>query len=245
MVEFRRHLELQWWKVIIDQVQLSFNEGVYMHVLGYKNPMKVFLCVPFMVGDDPQQNKLAGVFEAGNHSCRICNFPTKSTLTYDKLTHKERDITLIEPLALDFDAIKKGNANTYIGTGRNLKNNQFVNPDLFKKLQSLTDESIHYSPYNPFFQLPMGRLTTNILFGGTPADDFHTFCAGLLASVLSWVLRIVMFMDNSFDEVYMRKSKERLEKRVKAMPSGCESSIPHVPFTRFRTGLTYIVTGEL
>jgi hypothetical protein len=216
-----------------------------MHVLGYDRPMKVFMCVPFCVGDDPQQNKLAGVYEAGSYSCRLCDCPTIKTITYNKNQHPYRNLGVIEGIVATYCDFSKQNCDEYFGTGRTLKR-KGINQQFYKDVMGLSKKSIHFHPYNPFYKLPMGAGTcTNILYGGSPADDFHTFCAGLLSSIVSWVLKIVMMLSASFDPVYHNVAKGRLEERIVRLPSGYESTIPHVPFTKFKSGLTYLVTGKL
>jgi hypothetical protein len=239
--KFKQQVEYDWWKPIIDDVNNSWINGTEMFILGH-GVKKVHLCVPFFIGDDPQLCKVSGI-KAGrpNCGCRYCIYPTSNSKMkkYDKNIHTERNLDEIKRLSLELKRIRIENPNE---CERDLKKRRSDDQQiLYNKL--VNDESVNVEYNSPFWDLYMG-FNNDILRGGTPADDFHTLCAGLFPSINSWILRIIILISEKCGDLkYKNISKKLLDHRIRNMPLGYETTMRHIPFVNFKQGLTFLVAG--
>jgi hypothetical protein len=88
---WKRNLQFLWWKRFISQIAEGWKVGYPMTILGLGRVRVFFVCNSFL-GDQPQLNHMAGIYDSrGKHACRMCIYPTTTTIEYDSSIHCSRN----------------------------------------------------------------------------------------------------------------------------------------------------------
>ena len=180
--------------------------------------------VAFIVGDDPSQHRICGLSEGmARHGCTFCNCNTLHGLVYDPIRDIPRDITLIREECVKAERI----TNKFMS----MKKNGFkISPEDKLLMKKLKHKNIH--PYiNPFHAAPMGF--NNNIFKGAPPDLLHVYCAGLMKSLVNWVMTIVSCIAQVIPN--FRKGPSIFDSRISNFPY--VHDMPHVYWKTFNGGL--------
>jgi len=216
---FQHLIDREYWKDVIDIISQANKYGVYMRVLGV--PDKVLLVYPYIVahvGDEPGQKRMLGMKE-GNATrfCIHCEY-TLNHGVYDPRLHRARIAT---ELANDCRLAESAYLKKLEGGDKNKKRG--LQPDEILAFNYLKDLSIN--PWtNPLHIAPMGYK--NNIFK-TPYDLLHTFCGGIIKSLLLYTLEIIVQLNVGSDDKY-RGVSGRFDSRLVSFPTLTEC-LPHVP----------------
>ena len=219
-------VEREYWRKIMEDIKRHWDSGgVRVHVLGHGMKL-LFPCVAFFVGDDPQQHRQAGLQE-GNclHGCTYCTYSYKDGL-YNDVIHLPRNYADI--------FVKCSLAER---TSEKQRRGELVSKVEEENLSELRYFNMH--PFrNPAFDAPMGH--DNNIFIATPPDTLHNFCAGLMKSLVKFILTIAHNLGKiqEFSTV-----ASRLEERV--IDFCYVHDMPHVNWTKFKDGvMQYVQTSK-
>ena len=217
---FELYVERTFWHTLIEIISNYSVRGVKLQVLG--QGIKTFYPrIAFVVGDDPAQHRISGLSEGmATHGCTYCNYNTRTGLVYDPQVDTIRDIDTIRR---DCSIAKPLMQRVMQGQKLNKQENIII-----KKLQA---QNVH--PYlNPFFNAPMG-FENNIYQGATP-DLLHLFCAGLMKSLVQWVMTIISCI-SQYPNSGFKNGPVIFDSRISNFPY--VHDMPHLYWTTFRSGL--------
>jgi hypothetical protein len=155
---FKKEIDRKFWETCLGSIYSHADSGLKIYFKGAI--VNIFIRIPFIIGDDPAQHQMTGVFE-GNcfHSCIQCLMPTREGITLE-------NFQTLYP-ARNYQQIKNScvTAEKEIAQRRyGIKNE--TNEAAITQLKAISLHPIR----NAFHYLPMGHRN-NLYF--TPADLLH------------------------------------------------------------------------
>ena len=216
----------------MEAITKGWKEGYNIPILGH-GIRKVYTYLAFFVGDDPELQQKSGMMQAPTFACRSCLYPTNQIVMCNVENHPPRKLG--DFLAIQAKAIEAKLA-WFQGAPRSTNTHAGVSV-----LNEVTSEGYHVLPLNPFHHVVMldGR---DILNGGSPPDAFHVLQAGLLNSLKSWVIRVVVQFNKSSDARYKDISLALFDERFVSLGKEGYCEIPHTPFEHMPKGIVRLVT---
>lgn len=181
----------QFWKLCLSPIIEGYSEGIELRIIGDPSTYIFYPCVAFSVGDEPGQKEMLGCYNAPqvNMPCTKCTYSPKTGVLYDPSLHPLRNAA--ESKKLCSDAVK------LLATGKIPKTHE-----TFKALQNL---SLH-AYNNVLHDVPMG--INNHLFNAPP-DLLHTYCAGMMKSIMIWTMTILDSISKSNDKRFTQAKGKR------------------------------------
>jgi Plavaka transposase len=251
---FKSEVHHRFWCLLTDSIK-KFNQfGLQMRMFGKDKIHQVYPYFVFHVGDEPAQKVVAGVKQGNTlRPCVHCTYFPAQGKPYSPERYPSRDYAqILEHCSIASAGVNLNESEKYEEQLNNILNqkssggprrkwkklsNDHFTAEEAHSIKFLTMNSIVYGRFqNSFFEVPMG--VNNNPFKA-PDDVFHTICAGLAKSGVSWILTIIICLSRG-EEASLAGGI--FDERLSSFPPTPER--PHVPKTIFRKGLMKIADAK-
>jgi hypothetical protein len=223
---FELHIDRSFWVAVFRSVTAAWQDGVEMYVLGL-GWRKIYVAIPFPIGDDPALHRLLMAFEANcHHACLTCMYPTRTGVKYDPALHVLRNAEWTHE-------------NQYRGEGYRIKRiSDRLTAAERNVLSELEGASLH-AMRCPLSEVPMGSNNTIHDVGSCL---LHVWPGGIVKSALLNSMTILVEISKDVSGLYS-SNVATFNARLRSFPF--LAKLPHIRWTYFRKkGLTRLVQGS-